>query len=79
MCDLLIRNFRYNRFETHQMKHPIMWMDPCHVSNRNIQSKWQILNERSHIHFLHVCCLYRWQLAEEAYWTPEIQEAVQLY
>jgi hypothetical protein len=65
--------------ETQDMNHPKMCMGPYRRSNRNFRYERQILNNYSHIYVFQMQCLHLWQLATEGHWTPEIQEALQLY
>ena len=65
--------------ETQEMIHPKMCMGPDGRSNRNFRYKRQILNDYSRIHVLRMQCLHLRQLSNEGHWTPDIQEALQLY
>jgi len=65
--------------ETQEINHPTICMGPYRRSNGNFQYERQILNDYSRIHVLRMRCLHLWQLAKESHWTPEIQEALQLY
>ena len=61
------------------MNHPTICMGPCRWSDRNFWYEWQILDDYSRIHVVQMRCLHLRQLAKKGHWTPEIQDALQLY
>jgi len=65
--------------EAQEMNHPKRCMGPYRRSNSYFRYERQILNDYSLIHVLRMWCLHLWQLAKEGHWTPEIQQALQLY
>jgi len=65
--------------ETQEWNHPKMYMGTYCRSNRNFQYERQILNDYLRIHVLRMGFLHLQHLAKEGHWTPEIQQALQLY
>jgi len=65
--------------EMQEINHPKMCMGPCCRSNSNFRCEPQILKNYSRIHVFGIGYLHLRQLAKDGHWTPEIQEALQIY
>jgi hypothetical protein len=68
-----------NSSKTQGINHPKMCMGPYYLSKHNICYAQPILNNYSPIHILWMLLLHLRQLAKEGHWTPDIQQALQLY
>jgi hypothetical protein len=68
-----------NSSKTQGINHPKMCMGPYCPSKHNICYAQPIFNNYSPIHILWMLLLHLRQLAKEGHWTPDIQQALQLY